>query len=1828
MDRSGTCLFFDIGPASACFETASLLQDCATELGARQARSLRARGLTHVIWDRGSLKTLVAVLEHDQVLAVTPAWIEASGMSQHRASEASFATDPTPQGASDRLGMLSTSDGHSLPKLPSKSACGRAKSAVGATARRSRAEAPAKPATAPAKRHHLGDTALSKARKSAKEEEAVLKAAKRTQRALAIDLAALPKADDAMLRFSQRPEDAYPSDIDADSDVSDPLPPSRVRRSGPFRHASGARPDDGREGQDEAVGMKDSAMPRHGSRSRAQLHAETEHPQPRRVKRRLAGLRRTTRSKFTTTSMSEASNAPDVDKAAGLGAHEAAWLPSTQSGAAALLAFSKTAAAAASSANAATSVCPRDTTVDAQPERTQLSTSQVAGSLHALAESASKSRSKRRSRARSATGVAHSHDTSSGELVVAEARSESGQGEIVIPVGRVALPSSSSSPSAIAVDEALPNGVGRHMPSLAVESCESESSEAAPAAGWPTLIVLCVTACTDDDVESAQDVVAILDAAGPAMEPLPASAGSGSRGGGGERKRQRSRSRQSVEPYCRFAQSASCDVTHLIVGGARRTLKLFLAMASGSWVLRPSWLAACKRAGGWVAEQPHVARFASMPGAALGSAWAGGNVRQPLLLGEVVCIGRLGQQDMARVDVERIVRAAGGGIAAEPGLATFYVVGKAGERRRGFMPEARDSDAEAPDPVQLEWLLQSVLACRRLPVCSFLIHQGEEIRQTGVRLVMGEDPVVALSKASRIASRPGYVASQSADRKEPAASTVGDDSTVGPPAGSQLKRRGGRGHEGLSASAPRPPRRRATPNFGRRSVPEQPACSVPATSATASSQGRLLQQDVASSCATEMQAAAALRSSSSGSVRRSRRSAAVVAKAAVSGMGRFAGLISADELRQAAKLEATMLANACRSPRADAVEASMNFTAEGVANSHGGDGGLECGEESDGSFAQAVATTSRPKRHKRARSDTAVKDASQSDDDGAGDAGEASLCVDEQLAILHGHRQASPKTNGNAINPDVCAASPSLSSSGPGHAEFPLLPIATNAASPALSDSPALLAAVSDRQGRRRLRRATPSQSPQPEAASSLGRSPLARQAAAPVMPGSGLRGRAAMAQREFGDDGSVAESAPTAQPPPSVLKRAQAVPEAKSVVLSRRAKRSLGSPPQSASRIQPAGAPPSGSRSAPRSAIAAAGAAYAAMVEAQGRRAGRLSFRGVRSTAKTLALDNIANEDSGAAAGETRRSPSRSASSDISDTAEVPSQPHASMTASGHAPADEPAAHDNNVESKAVDEEDEDEVMEPATPGSLPGSTSRRRSRFVGGARQQQSVIASVAASDADTSNCDGAEDIEECSDDGMPLVRSSRQAARVSRTGKHASHRHWSMAYPPRTAPDDGTDAHSPDGGRGVVNHDVVDAIDSSTPQQHPRQSAGAGAPAASLSLPEGSSPIILSVLQLVAAPTTVAKGAERAGGLEPGAEFEQTLAAEFGSAIKPPTARIAESGDSWPDAATLGARAKGLLGPSDGAVRNPNQCSEAARRGGGSVTVGVKAVAVPLSETMSAGLSTGSSSSGEPADEAGDGRSKPQAVPAAHGPGGNRRKSVQFQKSSLECKSAAASRAEVEALDSASSCGCRDEARGILEDVPAPIVATAPDGYSILMEKGQLAAESQGDDFDEPLSAGLMLTTPAAPHSVTRSASTGRDSDPAPRTDTRSHGCASASTHRAVKPAKSESDGYGQSTLPWVASPHRAPHDPVSAAGTSVQTRRYRREQDGDKAVRRLDFPGGGPNADEESPSRLVDQKGCDNVQDNAVRRGMSLAGEETQGGSVWHERQSDDFGDEVV
>lgn len=70
-----------------------------------------------------------------------------------------------------------------------------------------------------------------------------------------------------------------------------------------------------------------------------------------------------------------------------------------------------------------------------------------------------------------------------------------------------------------------------------------------------------------------------------------------------------SRSSLQQPPYLiTGTPTPAAQITHLVIGGERRTLKLMLAVANGAWLVSPQWVTASLEAGRWLPESQFPAK--------------------------------------------------------------------------------------------------------------------------------------------------------------------------------------------------------------------------------------------------------------------------------------------------------------------------------------------------------------------------------------------------------------------------------------------------------------------------------------------------------------------------------------------------------------------------------------------------------------------------------------------------------------------------------------------------------------------------------------------------------------------------------------------------------------------------------------------------------------------------------------------------------------------------------------------------------------------------------------------------------------------------------------------------------------------------------------------------------------------------------------------------------------------------------------------------------------------------------------------------------------------
>ncbi|KAL4430735.1 hypothetical protein ABPG75_005991 [Micractinium tetrahymenae] len=142
------------------------------------------------------------------------------------------------------------------------------------------------------------------------------------------------------------------------------------------------------------------------------------------------------------------------------------------------------------------------------------------------------------------------------------------------------------------------------------------------------------------------------------------------------------------------------QVTHLVVGGERRTLKLMLAVANGAWLLSPQWVTASVEAGRWLPESQFSAKVRFQAAAERARSLLESPDAAPLLAEHSIYVhlpDKARKLMGANAAALKRVAAALGAKAAQPRSCTLCVVVGGGAR-----PPTIPAEAAC---VKEEWLL-------------------------------------------------------------------------------------------------------------------------------------------------------------------------------------------------------------------------------------------------------------------------------------------------------------------------------------------------------------------------------------------------------------------------------------------------------------------------------------------------------------------------------------------------------------------------------------------------------------------------------------------------------------------------------------------------------------------------------------------------------------------------------------------------------------------------------------------------------------------------------------------------------------------------------------------------------------------------------------------------------------------------------------------------------------------------------------------------------------------------------------------------------------------
>ena len=163
-------------------------------------------------------------------------------------------------------------------------------------------------------------------------------------------------------------------------------------------------------------------------------------------------------------------------------------------------------------------------------------------------------------------------------------------------------------------------------------------------------------------------------------------------------------------PGYRFASTMTKNVTHLIVGENRRTLKVLLAIAKGLWVVSFQWVVASVEEGKWLSpENYEVEKW--FPGA-MNARKARHKGEAPLLDGKMVFLNGK-SMSVSQENLTELVEAAGGQV-----VNAFKDCDLCISSATASLPRVKGKKI---DVVSEEWLLDSISSYSLLPVHGYAL---------------------------------------------------------------------------------------------------------------------------------------------------------------------------------------------------------------------------------------------------------------------------------------------------------------------------------------------------------------------------------------------------------------------------------------------------------------------------------------------------------------------------------------------------------------------------------------------------------------------------------------------------------------------------------------------------------------------------------------------------------------------------------------------------------------------------------------------------------------------------------------------------------------------------------------------------------------------------------------------------------------------------------------------------------------------------------------------------------------------------------------------------
>ena len=156
------------------------------------------------------------------------------------------------------------------------------------------------------------------------------------------------------------------------------------------------------------------------------------------------------------------------------------------------------------------------------------------------------------------------------------------------------------------------------------------------------------------------------------------------------------------------------ETTHLVVGGAKRTLKVLHALAQGKWIVTPGWIYRSAQQGFWAPEDEFeaVSYFHAAPQSR--------RIAGSLLSGFKIVLPRGMKTKPGRKDLARLIESAGGSAvgATDQSSDKTHVLVDEDELQRTVT-------TVGPKRITVSWLIESIGAAALLPYPQLEPTSGE-----------------------------------------------------------------------------------------------------------------------------------------------------------------------------------------------------------------------------------------------------------------------------------------------------------------------------------------------------------------------------------------------------------------------------------------------------------------------------------------------------------------------------------------------------------------------------------------------------------------------------------------------------------------------------------------------------------------------------------------------------------------------------------------------------------------------------------------------------------------------------------------------------------------------------------------------------------------------------------------------------------------------------------------------------------------------------------------------------------------------------------------------